>query len=248
MARLIKSAVHGLIILAMVLVSVSCIQGSIQQKTVPGAPVIVVQPSLLTFDIPAGSAPVSTQTLSIKNKGTGTISWVVGDNAPWITIQQDPGTNTAQEPGVIVVVDTKNLSAGEYTGIVTIYSEGALNSPVYVPVTLTVGSTGPKTPAAALPDSLSAASSASIKPAETAAVWKNQTELYRYSDINACIVRGSIANTDKIWYMGNVQIITQSGRSANIAETILPGEQVIYYRYIPCFDKETVRLSYNWYR
>jgi hypothetical protein len=248
MARLREFTILGLIGLATLSAVFSCSQGTGPQNLTSNSPVLITEPSVLTFHIPAGSETVSVQQLSIINKGAGSMNWVIGDNSPWITIQHSPDASGSQMTGLSVVVDAKNLSAGDYIGIVTVTSEGALNSPIYVPVYLTVNSsTAQKSQLVTTPDSTGASSSSS-PPADTAAVWKNHTELYSYAQIRACIVSGSIANTDKIWYMRDIQIITKSGSSANIASTLQPGEQIIYYRYIPCFENEAVRLSYRWYR
>jgi hypothetical protein len=248
MTRFRKISILVLGGLAILTVMFSCSQGASQQNPASASSVLITQPAILTFNIPSGSETASVQSLSIINKGAGSISWVIGDNSPWITIQQNADTNSSQGTGVIVVVDAKNLSAGDYTGVVTITSEGALNSPVYVPVYLTVSSSTAQKPQLVTPPAAPGVSSTSNPPADTATVWKNHIEFYSYGEIRSCIVSGSIANTDKIWYMGNVQIITTSGKSANIASTIPPGEQVIYYRYIPSFGNESVRLDYKWYR
>jgi len=234
--------------LAILTVMLSCSQAASQQNPASASSVLITQPSVLAFNITSGSETASAQSLSIINKGAGTISWVIGDNSPWITIQQAANANGSQDKGVIIVVDAKNLSAGEYTGVVTITSEGALNSPVYVPVHLTVGSSAEQKPQLVAPPAAPGVSTTSNPPADTAAVWKNHTDFYSYGEIRSLIVSGSITNTDKIWYMGNVQIITASGAAATIASTIPPGEQVLYYRYIPSFGNESVRLDYKWYR
>ena len=248
MARLREFTILGLVGLTTLSVMFCCSQGTAPQNPTSRSSVLITEPSVLTFHVPAGAETVSVQPLSIINKGAGSMNWVIGDNSPWITIQQSPDVSGSQMTGVSVVVDTKNLSAGDYTGVVTVTSEGALNSPVYVPVFLTVySSTAQKSQLVAPPDS-TGVSSSSTPPADTVVFWKNRSVLYNYAQIRACIVSGSIANTDKIWYMGDIQIITKSGSSAYIAATLQPGEQIIYYRYIPCLENEAVRLSYRWYR
>jgi len=248
MTRLREFTILVLAGLAILTVMVSCSPGASQQNPASASSVLITQPAVLAFNIPSGSETVSVQSLSIVNKGAGSISWVIGDNSPWITIQQGTNTNGSKETGVLVVADAKNLSAGDYTGVVTITSEGALNSPIYVPVYLTVGSSVGQKSQVVTPPVTPGVSSSSNPPADAAAVWKNHTEFYSYAEIRSCIVSGSVTNTDKIWYMGNVKVVMKSGAAADIAATIPPGEQIIYYRYIPCFQKEDARLDYNWYR
>jgi hypothetical protein len=244
--------IFGLAGLAIVAATFGCTQNVTPPNPVSCTPVLVAIPDRLNFAAVAGNDSVFQQALSIVNKGTGDLNWVISDNSPWIEIQQASGTSNSQGSAVNVVVTVKNMGAGDYTGIVTVAADGALNSPVYVPVFLTIGQPGnsgqagqtqrvtpPVPPTVSIP---------SNPPGDSAAAWKNQTDLYRYAGAYSCVVSGSIANTDAIWYMGNVQIITKSGNSASIADVIQPGEQVIYHRYIPCFDNEDVRLSYRWYR
>jgi hypothetical protein len=244
--------IFGLAGLAILAATFACAQSVSQQNPVSCTPVLVATPDRLNFTAVAGADSVFQQALTIINKGTGDLNWVTSDNSPWIEIQQASGTSGSQGSAVNVVVNVKNMSAGDYTGIVTIAADGALNSPVYVPVFLTIAQSGSAGQTGQVqrvtPPVPQGTSTPANSPGDSAAAWKNQTDLYRYAGAYSCIVTGSVANTDAIWYMGDVQIITKSGNRASIADAIQPGEQVIYHRYIPCFDNEDVRLSYRWYR
>lgn len=248
--RYSKLTIFALTFLPAVLGLAACAAGSAQQGTVACSPVIIAQPAILNFSIPHGSQEGCVQALSIVNKGAGEVSWVIGDNSPWITIQQVSNSGNAQEMGVNVSVNAMDLHAGDYTGIITITSEGALNSPVAIPVFLTVvaGDSVRTVPLPVAPAVPGGQSSSTNLPPDSAVIWQNESELIIYADINACLVKGSITNTDKIWYMGNIRIVTESGASAKIADTLQPGEKILYYRYIPCFKEEDVRLDYRWYR
>jgi hypothetical protein len=77
----------------------------------------------------------------------------------------------------------------------------------------------------------------------------NQSELYRYSSVNALVVNGSVTNKDKSWYLKDVKIVaTTTGAGVTIASQIPPEETVMYNRYIPSFQRQEVTLSYTWYR
>lgn len=242
----------GLAGLAMVTAQSACKQSSPQQNPVSRTSVLAATPDRLNFTISAGTDTDVQQALTIVNKGTGDLNWAISDDSPWIVIQQASGTSGSQGSAVNVVVNAKNMDAGNYTGILTIVSDGALNSPVYVPVLLSVvqpgGASAVQQTAPVMPSTVSHPSSTSNPPGDTAAVWNNKTELYRYAGGYSCNVSGTITNTDAIWYMGDVQIITQSGKSALISDSIAPGQQVTYYRVLPCYDNDAVRLSYKWYR
>ena len=85
-----------------------------------------------------------------------------------------------------------------------------------------------------------------VQPGSSAVVWKNQNVLMNYATTNACIESGSITNTDKLWFMKDVKIVTKSGSSADIASVIPPGETIIYRKFIPCFERQEVNLQYKW--
>jgi hypothetical protein len=89
----------------------------------------------LTFNTTVvGNNPAS-QTLAISNGGDGTLNWTLTDDAAWLSCSPTSGTNSAS---VTVSVDKTGLGAGTYNGTITITDPNASNSPVTVPVTLTV--------------------------------------------------------------------------------------------------------------
>jgi hypothetical protein len=103
------------------------------------SPTIGASPSSLSFTATVGSSNPANQTLSITNAGGGTLSWTATDNASWLTIS--PASGTA--PSTLTAsVNISGLAAGTYNGTITISATGATNSPLSVPVTLTVNATG----------------------------------------------------------------------------------------------------------
>jgi hypothetical protein len=61
------------------------------------------------------------RTFSILNTGSGTLEWSIGDNQTWITVNPTSGINSGE---VIVTVNTVKLKPGDYSGIITIESNG----------------------------------------------------------------------------------------------------------------------------
>jgi hypothetical protein len=180
------------------------------------------------------------QVINISNQGGGAMSWIISDNVHWINEKQVLGSGGTQGGTIQVVVDTAGLDSGDYTGVITVTAEGALGSPYHVPVFLSVTSTEPGATATATPQP-------NYQPADTSVIWKNETGYTRYASVNSCLVSGSISNTEKWWYLSNVTITASKG-SALIAATLPPGETVLYYRYIPCYQREEVKLKYDWYK
>jgi hypothetical protein len=75
------------------------------------------------------------QTLTISNTGYDTLDWSVESDATWLILSPTTGSDSGT---VTVSVDISGLLPGTYNGSVTITGAGASNSPVVVPVTLTI--------------------------------------------------------------------------------------------------------------
>jgi archaellum component FlaG (FlaF/FlaG flagellin family) len=61
------------------------------------------------------------RTFSILNTGSGTLEWSISNNQTWITVNPTSGINSGE---VIVTVNTVKLKPGDYSGIITIESNG----------------------------------------------------------------------------------------------------------------------------
>lgn len=101
----------------------------------PPPPTIGVSPSSFTFTATEGGSNPASQTLSISNTGGGTLNWDATSNAGWLGVS--PASGTAPST-TTVSANISGLTAGTYNGSITVNSAGATNTPVSVPVTLTV--------------------------------------------------------------------------------------------------------------
>lgn len=234
--------VSNLVVMALVLVCIlACAPAPAQQAAqVSLQPVLVCSPNSLSFSARAGQVTAMEQVINISNQGGGMLAWTISDNVRWIDVKQTTGSGTLQAGAVRAVVDPSGMAAGDYTGIITITSEGALGSPCHVPVFLNITSS---TNGSAIEQ----VSQQNYPPAATAVIWKNDNVLMQYAGTNCCMVSGSITNTDKWWYLSKVTI-TGSRGMALIAETLPPGETIIYNRCIPCYQREDVKLTYMWFK
>jgi hypothetical protein len=61
------------------------------------------------------------RTFSISNNGSRTLEWSISNNQTWITVNPTSGINSGE---VIVTVNTVKLKPGDYSGIITIESNG----------------------------------------------------------------------------------------------------------------------------
>ncbi len=103
--------------------------------TAPVPPAIGASPTSLSFAAMQGGANPVTQTVSISNTGGGTLSWNASPNTTWLAVSPASGTGNGT---ATVSVTTGILTAGSYTGNITLRATGA--SSVTVPVTFTVTS------------------------------------------------------------------------------------------------------------
>lgn len=103
--------------------------------TVLEAPRIAVEPPSLSFAAVLWQDPPAPQTLKITNAGGGTLQWEASANAPWLQLSATQG-EAPSELSVSVLIE--GLEPGDYEGTIAITAEGAVNSPLIVPVTLIV--------------------------------------------------------------------------------------------------------------
>jgi hypothetical protein len=105
----------------------------------PTQPTIGVSPTSLSFTATAGGSNPANQTINITNTGAGTLNFTASDDAPWLTV--NPASGTA--PSTLTAsVDITGLAAGTFNGTITVSAAGATNTPVSIPVTLTVNGAG----------------------------------------------------------------------------------------------------------
>lgn len=103
-------------------------------------PVLQVMPTGLTFTATEGDTDPAAQTFQVMNTGSGTLTWTVMSDIPWLTLTPISGTAPST---VTASVAISGLTANTYTGIVVINSLEATNtSPQTVAVTLTVQPAG----------------------------------------------------------------------------------------------------------
>ncbi len=101
-------------------------------------PQIAVEPEKLVFSADEGRGDPPPQVTEIWNAGGLALSWQATTGQPWIDVSPNSGISTGEKDAVSVSVWTAGMPAGMYEGSITIAAEGAMNSPVSVPVQLQI--------------------------------------------------------------------------------------------------------------
>ncbi|MBI1747734.1 MAG: hypothetical protein HYR55_14270 [Acidobacteria bacterium] len=104
---------------------------------VEGRPEIGLSPTSFAFRFTGtdGCAHPTDQTLTIANRGGGSLNWTATTSQPWLSLSRSSGTAPSQ---VAVSVNIRDLLPGSHSGTIVITAPGAINTPQNVPVTLTV--------------------------------------------------------------------------------------------------------------
>ncbi len=101
--------------------------------------VLSVTPLQLTFSGKVGRANPPPQSITIRNAGGGVMLWSGRADASWLSIAPDTGQIAAgQSQRAEVRVELRGLSAGTYSGTITITASGAQGSPQRLTVQLRV--------------------------------------------------------------------------------------------------------------
>jgi len=106
-------------------------------EVLPPPPTIGVFPSELVFVGVAGGENPSPKTLDIFNDGGQTLNWSLAYSESWLTVSPTSGTNDVQ---ITASVDITGIAFGDYHDTLVIADPGATNSPVRVPVLLSIAS------------------------------------------------------------------------------------------------------------
>jgi len=109
----------------------------------PNPSIIAASPASLQFaytlGLTTGGTVPPAQSIQISNSGAGTLAWTAtagsSSSTSWLAVSPASGTAPSS---LSISVAPAGLSAGTYTGSIQISASGASNTPLSVPVTLTV--------------------------------------------------------------------------------------------------------------
>ncbi|MGY8641808.1 MAG: BACON domain-containing protein [Verrucomicrobiales bacterium] len=106
-------------------------------------PEIQVAPDRLSSVTYAGSNAAA-QNFSVRNSGSGALSYTIVDDANWLTVSPASGSSTGENDAITVNYATEGLAAGQYTAVITVRGSGGAAQKM-IPVALTVNQTTPTT-------------------------------------------------------------------------------------------------------
>jgi Leucine-rich repeat (LRR) protein len=107
----------------------------------PNSPYLYLSKKDLVFGAVEGGPTTSAQSIVISNVGEGSLAWTVESSDSWLLTTPALGWDTGK---LNVSVNPAGLTAGTYTGTVSVTALGAANSPQAVSITLRVVEAEPK--------------------------------------------------------------------------------------------------------
>jgi uncharacterized protein (TIGR03437 family) len=216
-----------------------------------GQPVLSVAPAAVAFAYQSGGIVPASQTVQISSNPPGAAYTVSGFGASWLNVSQisSAGVTTAT-----LSVNPAGLNAGVYTGSLLIAGDGISNSPVFVPVTLTVS---PNPTLGTSPTSLTfnAQPKSTVSISETVAVSSSFASSVTVSPsaawLSASLAGGNTPTTLTVTanptsmaagsYTGSVTI---TGSGANPPVVILPVSLVVSATPAPVLAAVTNGITY----
>lgn len=125
-------------------INVSSTAAGVAAQTIPvtltvASAAVTVTPATLTFNQAVGGAVPANQTITIAGVPTGTTvgaTTTLFNGSNWLNVATSGNTITITPAG-------SQLTQGSYSGVITVFVPGAANSPIYIPVTYSVGTTAP---------------------------------------------------------------------------------------------------------
>jgi len=102
-------------------------------------PYMSVNPTNLIHEYAIGAPPQFTDTLTLVNLSSGSFNFSAISSVPWMTLVPNSGGPVPPAATLIVTIDATGLLPMIHNGEIRITSEEAINSPLYIPVSLEVG-------------------------------------------------------------------------------------------------------------
>jgi hypothetical protein len=101
-------------------------------------PSITIEPASFNFTAEQEGINPSSQTLNIRNSGSGTLSWSASSDADWLILNPDSGNSTGELDNVTLSVNISGMDSGHYVSLAIVSAPGAINTPQTAVVSLSI--------------------------------------------------------------------------------------------------------------
>jgi hypothetical protein len=101
-------------------------------------PSITIEPASFNFTAEQEGINPSSQTLNIRNSGSGTLSWSASSDADWLILNPDSGSSTGELDNVTLSVNISGMDSGHYVALAIVSAPGAINTPQTAVVSLSI--------------------------------------------------------------------------------------------------------------
>jgi len=142
---------------------------------------ISFSPASLNFSAVEGGTDPANQTLEIWNSGDGMLNWTLSDDADWLSEAPMSGNSTGEHDNVTVAANITGMSAGNYSGNITISAAGANNTPQVVPVSLHISVPPPWISFSPASLSFSATEGSSNPANKTLKIWNSGGGIFNWT-------------------------------------------------------------------
>ena len=109
---------------------------SVQFTATVNMKALAVSAAGLNFVGPAYGVNPGSQTINITDEQGGALTWAAASSQSWMKVAALSTVDGSNLRQAVVSVDTKNMPAGTYTGVITVAAPGAAGSPRFINVTL----------------------------------------------------------------------------------------------------------------
>jgi hypothetical protein len=112
-------------------------QVEVKQLVPPPGPAIELSTAAIDVESAPGVNPAEV-TFTIRNAGADSLTYIISDDAAWLSVAPDSGSSAGEEDTVTVSIDVAGLPAGTHNAAITVESAEATNSPQTIAVSLTL--------------------------------------------------------------------------------------------------------------
>lgn len=99
---------------------------------------ITIEPVSFNFTAEQEGINPSSQTLNIRNSGSGTLTWSASSDADWLILNPDSGSSTGELDNVTLSVNISGMDSGHYVALAIVSAPGAINTPQTAVISLSI--------------------------------------------------------------------------------------------------------------